>query len=118
MQGDEVYYSLAQKVENTSGGKILLIDDDARALEARSSNLRREGHEVRALASLPESLSCLESEHFDLIVVKLAEGPNGEGERSWSVRSRFTAGGMSSFWHAVSVGFVLWMWPTRELWTN
>jgi hypothetical protein len=54
MQVEDVYYSAAQEVENTSRGKILLIDDDARALEACSSSLRREGHEVRAFVSFPD----------------------------------------------------------------
>jgi hypothetical protein len=118
MHGEEVYYSVAREVGNISRGKILLIDDDATALEARSASLRREGHDVRAFASFPEGLSCLESEHFDLIAVKLREVPSLEDERFWSVRSGSAAGGPSSFWHAASVGLVTWMWRTWELWTN
>jgi hypothetical protein len=114
----EVPYSAALEVENTSRGKILLINDDTRALESHSSSLRREGHEVRAFASFPEGLSCLESEHFDLIVVKLGEVPSLEDEQFWSVRTRSTAGGMSRFWHAVSIGLVTWIWCTWEAWTN
>jgi response regulator RpfG family c-di-GMP phosphodiesterase len=113
-----VYYAAAGEVDNTSPGKILLIDDDAGALEARSASLRREGHDVRAFASFPEGLSCLESEHFDLISVKLRGVPNSEDERFWSVRSRSTRGGPSCLWHAVSIGPVTWMWCTWELWTN
>jgi len=118
MQGGELYCALPQEVENTRRGKVLLINDDAGALEAYCSSLRREGHDVRAFASFPEGLSCLESEHFDLIVVKLAEVPTLEDERFWSVRSRSAAGGLSSLWHAVSIGLVTWMWRTWEHWTN
>ena len=118
MHGREAHYAVAEEVENTSRGKILLIDDNARALEARSASLRREGHEVRAFASFPEGLSCIESGHFDLIVVKLREVPGLEDERFWSVRSGSTPAGPSCFWHAVSIGLITWMWCTWEVWTN
>jgi response regulator RpfG family c-di-GMP phosphodiesterase len=118
MQGGEVYFSAALEVGNNSRGKILLINDDAKALEAYSSSLRREGHEVRAFLSFPEGLSCLESDHFDLIMVKLREVPSFEGEGCWSVKSRSTAAGLSCLWHTVSTGVVTWMWRTWELWTN
>ena len=118
MQVGEVYYSAAQEVENICGGKILLIDDDASALEACSVSLRREGHEVRAFLSFPEGLSCLESEHFDLVMVKLGAVPSLKDERFWSVRSRSVAGGPSCLWHAASIGVATWMWRTWEPWTN
>ena len=118
MQGEEVFYNVAKEVENASRGKFLLIDDDAGALEACSSSLRREGHEVRAFVSFPEGLSCLESEHFDLIVVKLGEVPSLGDERIWGVSSGSTAGGPSCFWHAVSTGLVTWMWRTWDVWAN
>jgi hypothetical protein len=63
-------------------------------------------------------LSCLESEHFDLIMVKLREVPNLHDENSWRVRSRSPAAGPSWFWQGVSIGMVTWMWRTWELWTN
>jgi hypothetical protein len=118
MQAGELYYTTEQDLENASRGKILLIDDDTKALEARSASLRREGHEVRAYASFPEGLSRLESEHFDLIMVKLEEIQSVEKEEFWSVSSRSTAGGPSSFWHAASIGLVTWMWRTWEVWSN
>jgi hypothetical protein len=118
MEAGELYFTDNQEVGNTSRGKILIIDDNAKALEARSERLRREGLEVRAFASLPEGLSCFESEHFDLIVVKLKEVHDLENEDFWSVSSRSTAGGPVSFWHAATFGLVTWMWRTWELWTN
>lgn len=118
MEGGELYFSTEQELVNTSRGKILLIDDDAEALEARSATLRREGHDVRAFASFPEGLSCIEFESFDLIAVKLKEVPNLDNKAFWSVSSRSTGGGPSSFWHAASIGLVTWMWRTWEIWTN
>jgi len=118
MQSEGLDYDVAQEVELTSRGRILVIDNDAGALEARTSSLRRDGHEVRALASLPEGMSCLEPERFDLIVLKLGEGPTSEAGRFWSVGSRSTSGGTSCFWHAVSIGLVMWMWPAWERWAN
>ena len=87
MEASAVDHSIAQKVEITSRGKILVVDDDAQDLEAYSSSFRQEGFEVRAFASYPEGLSCLESEHFDLVMVKLRKVPSLEDEESWSVRS-------------------------------
>ena len=118
MDAGELYFTTQQEAGNTSRGKILLIDDDAKALEARSASLQREGHSVRGYSSFPEGLSCLESEHFDLIMVKLKEVPSLEDEEFWSVSSRSPAGGPSSFWHAASIGLDTWLWRTWEHWTN
>jgi hypothetical protein len=117
MQAGELYYPTEQELGNVGGGKILLIDDDTAALAARSASLRREGHDVRAYVSLPEGLSRLESEHFDLIMVKLKDLPNVSIDEFWSVRSRSPAGSPSS-WHAACVGLVTWMWRTWDLKTN
>jgi DNA-binding NtrC family response regulator len=95
-----------------------VVDDDAQDLEAYSSSLRQEGFEVRAFVSYPEGLSCLESEHFDLVIVKLRKVPSLEDEKFWSVRSRSPAAGLSWFWQAVSIGVVTLMWCTWELWSN
>jgi hypothetical protein len=118
MEAKELYFTTEPDAENTNRGKILIIDDDAKALEARSASLKREGHEVRAYASFPEGLSCLESEHFDLIVVKLKEVPTLEDRGFWSVSTRSPAGGPSSFWHAASIGLDTWLWRTWERWPN
>jgi response regulator RpfG family c-di-GMP phosphodiesterase len=118
MQASAVNHSIAQIVENTFRGKILVVDDDAQDLEAYSSSLRQEGFEVRAFVSYPEGLSCLESEHFDLVIVKLRKVPSLEDEKFWSVRSRSPAAGLSWFWQAVSIGVVTLMWCTWELWSN
>jgi len=117
MQAGELYYTTEREPENSSRGRILLIDDDATALAARSADLRREGHDVRAYASFPEGLSQLQSEHFDLIMVKLKEVPNIDSEEFWSVKSRSATGSPSS-WHAASLGFVTWMWRTWDVKTN
>jgi len=114
MQAGQVYHTDDESLGNNSRGKILLIDDDAKALEAYCASLRREGHEVRAFASLPEGLSCLESEHFDLIMVKLKELPDSASEKFWTVRSRSSLDGPSCIWNAATAGFVTWMWPTWE----
>ena len=118
MQAAQVYYTDDEGLGNNSRGKILLIDDDATALEAYSASLRREGHDVHAFASLPEGLSCLESEHFDLIMVKLKEVPDSGDKAFWTVRSRTTLAGPSCIWNAATAGFVTWMWRTWECWTN
>jgi len=112
-----MYYTTEQEIDNLSRGKILLIDDDASELAARTASLRREGHDVRAYASLPEGLSLLQSEHFDLIMVKLKAVPNVASEEFWSVKSRSAAGSLSS-WHAASVGLATWMWRTWDVKTN
>jgi len=117
MQAGELYFTTERELDNTSGVKILLIDDDARELAARSASLRREGHEVRAFASLPEGLSQIQSGHFDLIMVKLKKLPNLESEGFWSVGSK-SNGGSPSSWHAASVGLVTWMWRTWNVKTN
>ena len=117
MQTGELYYTTEREPENLSRGKILLIDDDATALAARSADFRREGHEVRAYASLPEGLSQLQSEHFDLIMVKLKEVRNISSEEFWSVKSRSSSGSPSA-WHAASLGLVTWMWHTWDVKTN
>jgi DNA-binding NtrC family response regulator len=69
MEAIAVSHSAAQGVGITLQGKILLVDDDAKDLEAYSSCLRQEGYEVRALASYSQGLSCLKSERFDLVMV-------------------------------------------------
>jgi len=117
MQAGELYYTTEHELENASRGKILLIDDDATDLATRAASLRREGHEVRAYASLPEGLSRVQSEHFDLIMVKLKEAPNEDSEEFWSVKSS-SAAGSSSSWHAASVGLTTWMWRTWDVKTN
>jgi len=117
MHAAEFYYTTEQETENLSKGKILLIDDDAIALAARSADLRREGHEVRAFASLSEGLCQLQSEHFDLIMVKLKDLPDVNSEEFWSVKSR-SASGSPSAWHAASLGLVTWMWHTWDVKTN
>jgi len=117
MEAGELLFTDEQAVDNVSRGKVLIIDDNARALEVRSANLRREGLEVRAFASFPEGLSCFETEHFDLIMVKLKEVQDLEQE-FWSVGSRSAAGGPASFWHAATTGLVTWMWRTWEVRTN
>jgi response regulator RpfG family c-di-GMP phosphodiesterase len=117
MQAGELYYTTEQEHDNISKGKILLIDDNATDLAARAASLRREGHEVRAYASLPEGLSRVQSEHFDLIMVKLKEARNVDSEEFWSVKST-SAAGSSSSWHAASVGLTTWMWRTWDVRTN
>lgn len=111
-------YPIEKTAGITSRGRILVVDDDARGLEARSSSLRQEGFEVRAFRSCPEGLSCLESEQFDLVIVKLGTIPSLEDEEFWSVESRSTTKGPSWFWRAVSMSSVTWMWRTLESWTN
>ncbi|MGD0010343.1 MAG: hypothetical protein ABSE93_17575 [Terriglobia bacterium] len=118
MQASVVSHSVAQGVGITVRGKILVVDDDAKDLEAYSSTFRQEGFEVRAFVSFPEGLSCLESEHFDLVMVKLRKVPSLEDEESWSVRSRSPAAGVSWVWQAVSIGVVMLMWCAWELWTD
>jgi response regulator RpfG family c-di-GMP phosphodiesterase len=117
MQAGELYYTTEQEHDNISKGKILLIDDNATDLAARAASLRREGHEVRAYASLPEGLSRVQSEHVDLIMVKLKEARNVDSEEFWSVKST-SAAGSSSSWHAASVGLTTWMWRTWDVRTN
>ena len=118
MEARELVRSIAHGVGITFRGKILVVNDDAQDLEAYSSSLRQEGFEVRAFVSYPEGLSCLESEHFDLVMVKLRKVPSLEDEEFWSVRSRSPAAGLTCFWQAASIGVVTWMWRTWELWTN
>jgi ActR/RegA family two-component response regulator len=118
MEVEALIHSIAEEIEITSRGKILVVGDDAEDLEGYSSSFRREGFEVRAFASYPEGLSYLESEHFDLVMVKLRKAPSLEEEESWSVRSRTPAAGLTCFWQAVSIGVVTWMWRTWENWTN
>jgi len=117
MQAGELFYTMEQEPENIGRGKILLIDDDATELAARTESLRREGHEVRAYASLPEGFSRIQSEHFDLIMVKVKEVPNVESEEFWTVKSKYTTGSPSS-WHAASLGLVTWMWHTWDVKSN
>ncbi|MGO8735521.1 MAG: response regulator [Terriglobia bacterium] len=70
--------TFAQGVGITFRGKILVVDDDAKDLETYSTCLRQEGYEVRAFVSYSEGLSCLESDHFDLVVVSQGS-PRFEG---------------------------------------
>jgi hypothetical protein len=118
MEAMEVARSIAQGVGTTFRGKILVVDDDAQKLEATSSSLRQEGFEVRAFLSCPEGLSCLASEHFDLVMLKLGKVPSLEDEKLWSVRSRSSAAGLSRSWQAVSIGLVTVMWSSWEVWAN
>jgi hypothetical protein len=118
MEARELGRSIAQGVGINFRGRILVVNDDAQDLEAYSSSLRQEGFEVRSFASYAEGLSCLESEHFDLVMVKLRKVPSLEDEKFWSVRSRSPAARLSWFWQAVSIGVVTLMWCTWELWTN
>ena len=118
MEAILAHYPIEQIAGITSRGKILVVDDNAQDLETYSSSLRQEGFEVRAFASYPEGLSCLESEHFDLVMVKLRKVPSLEDEESWSVRSRSPATGLTCFRQAVSIGVVTLMWCTWQLWTN
>ena len=118
MEAGAVNLSVAQEVGITFRGKILVINDDAQDLEVYSSSFRQEGFEVRAFVSCREGLSCLESEHFDLVMVKLRKVRSCEDEESWSARSRSPAAGLSWSWQAVTIGVVTVMWCTWELWTN
>jgi hypothetical protein len=118
MQGDELYFDSAEQFANTRGGKFLLIDDDTSALAAYSSTLRRQGHEVRAFTSFSEGLSCLGSEHFDLVVVKHRGVSDLNDGRFWSVKSRADAAGGACLWNAVSTGVVTWMWRTWDRRSN
>ena len=99
-------------------GKILLINDDTHDLASYSSAIRREGFDVRAFKSFPDGLSCLESEHFDMIMVKLREVPSLMDEEFWSVKSKSASGGLSRLWQAVSTGVATVMWSTWDQWTN
>jgi len=116
MEISGVLDSVAQELGNPSRGKILVVDDDGGDLEAYSSSLRQEGHEVRTFASFREGSSSLESEHFDLIMLKLKEVSGVNADRFWSVRSSSTNGGPS--WQGVSIGGVAWIWRALEARTN
>ena len=118
MEANAVNHSIAEGAEIAFRGKILVVGDGTKDLEAYSSSLRQEGFEVRSFTSYPEGLSCLESEHFDLVMVKLKEVPDLQGEEFWRVRSTSPAAGVSWFWQGVSIGTVTWMWHTWERWTN
>jgi response regulator RpfG family c-di-GMP phosphodiesterase len=118
MEAREVVCSMAEGEGMTFRGKILVVDDDARDLQATSASLRQEGFDVRAFRSYPEGLSCLGSEHFDLVMLKLRKVPSSEDEKFWSVRSISPTSGLSWFWQAVSIGVVTMMWCTWEPSTN
>lgn len=109
---------IVQVAESACRGRILVVADDPNDFETYSSSFRREGFEVRTSVSYPEGLSCLESERFDLVIVKLREIPGLEDEESWSVRSRSPAAGLSWYWHAVSIGVATLLWCAWEVWTN
>ena len=68
-----------QQKSNT-GKRILLIDDQNDYLEATSSLLKREGHEVVGVSSGLEGINLLKREHFDLLLVDyyMPGGMNGE----------------------------------------
>ena len=118
MQANAVNHSIAEGAEIAFRGKILAVGDGAKDLDAYSSSLRQEGFEVRTFASYLEGSSCLESEHFDLIMLKLREVPDLQDDQFWRVRSTSPAAGVSWFWQGMSIGMVMWMWHTWELWTN
>ena len=118
MGANAVNQGIAEGAEIAFRGKILVLGDGAKDLEAYSSSLRQEGFEVRTFASYPEGLSCLESEHFDLIMVKLRQVPDLHDEEFWRVRSTSPAAGLSWSWQGMSIGMVTWMWRTWERWTN
>ncbi|MGO8735787.1 MAG: hypothetical protein ACLQVM_23675 [Terriglobia bacterium] len=118
MEANAVNHSMQEGAEITSRGKILVLGEGTKDLEAYSSSLRQEGFEVRTFASYPEGLSCLESEHFDLIMVKLRELPDLQDEQFWRLRSRSPVAGVSWIWQGMSIGMVTWMWRTWERWTN
>jgi response regulator RpfG family c-di-GMP phosphodiesterase len=118
METKVVNDSMVERAEVPFRGKILVVGDGAKDLEAYSSCFRQAGFDVRVFAPYPEGLSCLESEHFDLIMLKLREVPDLQDEKCWSVKSRFPAAGLSCLWQAVSIGMVTWIWRTWELWTN
>ena len=50
-------------------GSILLVDDEAKILQALASALRAEGHEVVATGSARESQKLLAQRVFDLLIV-------------------------------------------------
>src|SRR5208337_2148428 len=104
MEANAVNHSIAEGAEIAFRGKILVVGDGAKDLEACSSSLRQENFEVRAFASYPEGLSRLESEHFDLIMLKLREVPDMQGEQFWRVRSTSPAAGLSWSWQGISIG--------------
>jgi len=118
MKARDVGIGAFEKVGDAARGKILVINDDAHDLETSSSSIRREGFEVRAFASFPDGLSCLESEHFDMVMVKLREVPSLKDEEFWSVRSKSAVGGLSRIWQAVSTGVATVMWCTWDQWKN
>ena len=118
MEAIDVNRGVAQIAGITFHGKILVVDGGAEDLEAYSSSFRQEGFEVRSFASYAECLACLESEYFDLVMVMLRKVPSLEDEKIWSVRSRTITGGLSWFWHGVSICNVTLMWRTWELWSN
>lgn len=66
--------------KNSTGKKILLIDDQVDYLEATSTLLKREGHEVKSVLSGMEGINILKNEHYDLLLVDyyMPGGLNGE----------------------------------------
>jgi len=118
MEANAVNHSIPGGAELAFRGKILVVGDGTKDVEAYSSFLRQEGFEVRSFTSYPEGLSCLESEHFDLVMVKLTEVHGLHDEKFWGLKSTFPATAVSWFWQGMSIGMVTWMWCTWELWTN
>src|SRR5208337_504332 len=115
MEANAVNHSIAEGAEIAFRGKILVVGDGTKYLEAYSSSLRQEGFEVSTIASYPEGLSCLESQHYDLIMVNLRGGPDLQHKQFWRVRSTSPATGLSWSWQGISIGTVTWMWRTWEL---
>ena len=61
-----------------SNGRILVVDDHARARESMADVLRHSGHRVKCCSSAPEALQVLERESYDCIVTDLKmPGMNG-----------------------------------------
>ena len=118
MQVEEFHFSGALDLLDADRAKFLLINGDAKALEAYTSLLRRDGHEVYASPSFPEGSSCPESEHFDLMMVKMGGLPDSEDERFWKLRAGSAVDGPSCSWHSATTGDVAWVWRTWEPWAN
>ena len=118
MEANALNHNMPEGAQIAFRGKILVVGDGTNDLETYSSSLRQEGFEVRTFASYPEGLSCLESEHFDLIMLKLREVPDMQGEQFWRVRSKSPATSASWSWQGISIGMATWMWRTWEVWSN
>ena len=58
--------------------RILLVDDHADTLESLRSLLAREGHEVRAAATISQALEISETYEFEILISDIAL-PDGQG---------------------------------------